>query len=200
MTKAHASRLVKDYQEGKRGAGDRLYKEMTPLIRLAAKDFSMNGVEPCELFSVATVGLLQAADRYDGRGAFSPYAFKRMRWAIVHYLRFEWPLIRQSQHVYAKALDGDEGAIIAIDASQRVEGSSSVTDQEDLSHRGVDAMIAFNDQISRWEPSLRQTAVMMVHGYNTVEIGRRLGMSKQSGQHYCSIVRKRLRPFLLEDE
>jgi RNA polymerase sigma-B factor len=68
---------------------ERLITENLPLARLLARRFSRRGVADEDLFQVASLALVKAADRFDAeRGvAFSTYASRTIVGELKHHLR-----------------------------------------------------------------------------------------------------------------
>lgn len=108
------------------------------VIRIARQIYPMNGVEADDVIGAGTVGLVQAAARYDeGAGVtFPTFAAPRIRGAMRDYLRLRWGRKgrkrreevsladkRVRAHLYQES--GEEGALARVDAARmlaRLEG------------------------------------------------------------------------------
>jgi RNA polymerase sigma-B factor len=80
---------------------DRVIANHWYLCRRAARRFLRPGLDRCDLEQVAAIGLIKAADRYDGAYAtpFEAYAWVLMLGELMHYVRDGERLLRAPRRI-----------------------------------------------------------------------------------------------------
>ena len=113
-----------------------------PLVRSVASQFRVPAADVDDLCSAGTIGLIEAADRYDGgRGVpFGAFAYQRIRGAIIDELRRACApgrtLVREHDP-YPVALDApltrsDEATLLDVTANPRSPDPSTCAELEEL--------------------------------------------------------------------
>lgn len=183
------------WRAGDRHAGDVLVTDLNWLVRTVVRKtgFRPELLPYEDLEMVGTVAMLQAAQTYDPSHGlqFSTYAYSKIRFAILKYLRRHTGLIRVPDWVQDKACAGNEAAINIVAAMRLVEPLNETIESVDCIPPDIQIEIA--KVLEGWTPKQQAVAGYILSGLSARDYAEQTGESYSYARKRFAAVLQRLR-------
>lgn len=174
-------KLVELYRSGASGAFDELYGRYKYLINGAARSYYLSGGDKDDLLQEGFLGLLKAAETYNGKSSFKNYAFLCIRSKII-------TAVKSAQSYKNKPLVGYVsiyGSSIELNKLLYDDPENKVIDGEN----SAELIEKINKKLSKFEIIVLK---LYLEGLSYTEIGAKLKKEPKSIDNALQRVKKKI--------